>query len=189
MLKKDLRKLYIEKRNSLSKQEVQAFSNMIFTNFTESFKIQRDQKIHIFQSIEKFNEVDTQIFINCFYEKEVRVFVPKMNGENLISIEVKPETLMKKNSWCIEEPVSEIDSGVKDFNYVITPLLYCDAYGNRVGYGKGFYDRFFRNISPNAKKIGVGFFKPLESISDISPEDVPLDYLITPDEVLSFGSL
>ncbi|HAO28766.1 MAG TPA: 5-formyltetrahydrofolate cyclo-ligase, partial [Chryseobacterium indologenes] len=48
--------------------------------------------------------------------------------------------------------------------YVITPLLYCDRKGNRVGYGKGFYDGLFQNVLSETKKIGVNYFDPDEYI-------------------------
>ena len=67
-------------------------------------------------------------------------------------------------------------------------MLYCDNQGNRVGYGKGFYDMFFSKIDHNALKVGVGFFPPEALISDVSEQDIPLDYLVTPTEVLSFMS-
>jgi len=74
------------------------------------------------------------------------------------------------------------------FDIVITPLLYCDNQGNRVGYGKGFYDIFFSKIDRSTLKVGVSFFPPVALISDVSQQDVPLDYLVTPTEVLSFIS-
>ena len=70
---------------------------------------------------------------------------------------------------------------------MITPLLYCDNQGNRVGYGKGFYDSLFENMSSNAQKIGVNFFNPDEIVDDVWEGDIPLDYLVTPTAVLSFG--
>ena len=71
---------------------------------------------------------------------------------------------------------------------VITPLVYCDKKGNRIGYGKGFYDRFLSKINRNALKVGVGIFTPDEEIIDVSPADVALDYLVTSSEVFSFKS-
>ena len=70
------------------------------------------------------------------------------------------------------------------FDYVITPLLYCDASGNRIGYGKAFTTNFCR-INHDVKKIGVNYFSPTDSIDDVSLQDVKLDYLVTPTEVLS----
>ena len=106
----------------------------------------------------------------------------------MINIEIFEDTVFETNSWGISEPVSNEDSGETDFNYVITPLLYCDRKGNRVGYGKGFYDGLFQNISVNTKKIGVNYFDPDEYVDDVWENDIPVDYLVTPTEVLSFLS-
>ena len=119
----------------------------------------------------------------------MRVFVPKIVKGKLISIEINKETPLLKNSWGIKEPAGNDDCDIKDFDLIITPLLYSDQLGNRVGYGKGFYDRFFSEINPDAAKIGVSFFPPNETIEDVSAYDVPLNYLVTPTEVLSFAGL
>ncbi|WP_332020468.1 5-formyltetrahydrofolate cyclo-ligase, partial [Kaistella sp.] len=66
------------------------------------------------------------------------------------------------------------------------PLLYCDQQGNRVGYGKGYYDGFFETVNVETLKIGISFFGPDEEIDDLRENDIPLDYLVTPAEVLSF---
>ncbi|SHK92011.1 5-formyltetrahydrofolate cyclo-ligase [Chryseobacterium contaminans] len=188
MLKAELRKKYMQQRKALSHDEAFLLSEKIFQNFITYFKPHAGQKIHIFIPIQKFNEIDTQIFINYFLAQNIRVYVPKIVADKLINIEVFSNTLFETNSWGISEPVSNEDSGEVDFHYVITPLLYCDRNGNRVGYGKGFYDGLFQSISPETKKIGVNYFDPDDSIDDVWENDIPLDYLVTPTEVLSFLS-
>ncbi len=188
MLKAELRKKYMQQRKALSHDEAFLLSEKIFQNFVTYFQPQAEQKIHIFVPIEKFNEVDTQIFINYFLAQNIRVYVPKIVDEKLINIEIFGDTLFETNAWGISEPVSNEDSGEHYFHYVITPLLYCDGKGNRVGYGKGFYDALFQSISPETKKIGVNYFDPDDSIDDAWENDIPLDYLVTPTEVLSFVS-
>ncbi|MGE8552436.1 MAG: 5-formyltetrahydrofolate cyclo-ligase [Chryseobacterium jejuense] len=188
MLKAELRKKYMQQRKALSRDEAFLLSEKIFQNFITYFKPEAGQKIHIFVPIEKFNEIDTQIFINYFLGQNIRVYVPKVVADKLISIEVFNDTVFEINSWGISEPVSNKDSVEVDFHYVITPLLYCDPNGNRVGYGKGFYDRLFQSISPETKKIGVNYFDPDDFIDDVWENDIPLDYLVTPTEVLSFLS-
>ncbi len=186
MTKTELRKTYLELRKTLSNDEVLSFSNLIFKHFIEAFDPKELKKVHLFQSISKFNEVDTQPFIAFLQANGTRLFVPKMIGSQLISVELTPRTPMALNSWGILEPTSSEDSGEKNFDAVLTPLLYCDALGNRVGYGKGFYDGFFNSISPETKKIGVGFFDPAEGVDNVFESDVRLDYLVTPRAVLSF---
>ncbi|WP_027376593.1 5-formyltetrahydrofolate cyclo-ligase [Kaistella palustris] len=187
MKKSELRKRYTAKKNSLSHDEVFAMSKIIFTNFLSFFPLKKNQKIHCFLSISGKNEVETGLFLQAFFDIGIRVFVPKIVNGKLVSVEIKRKTPLIKNSWGIPEPESNTDSGIQDFDYVITPLLYCDAKGNRVGYGKGFYDRFFSGLSDGVKRIGVGLFDPAEKVTDVSEHDIPLHYLVTPTAVLSFG--
>ena len=186
MKKAELRNLYIQKRKALSEDKALSLSERIFENFVNGFKPISGQKIHIFMPIEKFNEIKTEVFITYFLAHNIRVFVPKVVEQELISVEIFPTTQFEMSPWGISEPVSNQDSGEQGFDYVITPLLYCDTKGNRVGYGKGFYDGFFENLSSNSKKIGVNYFNPDETIDDIWENDIALDYLVTPTEVLSF---
>ena len=187
MLKKNLRKIYLEKRMTLSKDEVNFLSEKIFDEFILQFNVIENQKVSIFLPISKFNEINTLEFIKFLWSKKVNVFVPKIIDKDLISIKFTSETILIENSWGILEPLSNQNEETV-FDYVITPLLYCDSFGNRVGYGKGFYDKFFQTINSDAKKIGVNYFSPTDVIDDISELDVKLDYLITPDEILSFFS-
>ncbi|PTT40752.1 5-formyltetrahydrofolate cyclo-ligase [Chryseobacterium sp. HMWF028] len=188
MLKAELRKKYTQKRKALSSDEAFLLSEKIFQNFIQYFNPNKSEKIHVFIPIPARKEIDTQIFIQYFLAHNIHVYVPKIVGDELINIEIFEDTVFETNSWGISEPVSNEDSGENCFHYVITPLLYCDRKGNRVGYGKGFYDGLFQSISPETKKIGVNYFNPDEYVDDVWENDIPLDYLVTPTEVLSFLS-
>lgn len=187
MLKADLRKKYLQKRKTLSSDEVFLLSQQIFYNFIQYFKPKKHQKLHVFIPIDKFIEINTQLIVEYCFRNEVRVFVPKVLDDKMISVEIFKDSIFETNHWGIKEPISTTDAGITDFDFVLTPLLYCDNKGNRVGYGKGFYDRFFDNLSDKTKKIGINYFNPDEVIDDVWEKDIPLDYLVTPTEVLSFG--
>ena len=186
MIKAELRKLYLEKRKTLSNDEVLILSKKILENFILQFNVIESQSVHVFLPIKKFNEIETKFLIEYFWKRKVNVFVPKIFKNKIISVKLTPETVLKENSWGILEPISN-ENECSNFDFVITPLLYCDKKGNRIGYGKGFYDEFFRTINADAKKIGVNYFPPIESIDDVSDFDVKLDYLVTPVETLSFS--
>lgn len=187
MKKKELRKLYLEKRNSLSEEERERFSIQIFQQFITNFNLSDVKKTHIFLPIKKRNEVNTWYFIRYFWEKRVQVFVPKIENDRMANYRLTPETVLEENDWGILEPVSQKIEEKLELDLVITPLLYSDNQGNRVGYGKGFYDVFFSDNS-QTKKIGVNFFTPNQDVQDVDLYDIPLDYLVTPSEMLSFSS-
>lgn len=186
LTKKELRTIYKEKRMALSQDEVHFLSEKIYERFVLQFNVIENQKVNIFLPIQKFNEVNTQIFIDYFFNNKIRVFVPKIQNVKLISVEVFPDSEYEINSWGIKEPISDVDSNV-DLDYVLTPLLYCDRSGNRIGYGKGFYDSFFSGNYKINNKIGLNFFSPKEDVSDVFELDVPLDGLITPYEYCGFN--
>ena len=183
--KTELRTIYKAERMALSQDEVNFLSKKIFEQFILQFNIIENQKVNVFLPIEKLKEVNTQIFIDYFFENKIRVFVPKIQGENMISVEIFPNSEFEINNWGIKEPISNIDANV-ELDYVLTPLLYCDQFGNRVGYGKGFYDSFFYGNSKIHNKIGLNFFSPNEGIADVFQKDVALDGLITPSEYIDF---
>ncbi len=179
LTKKELRTIYKEKRMALSKDEVNFLSEKIFEQFILQFNIVENQKINVFLPIKKLNEINTWIFIDYFFDNKVRVFVPKIKGEEMVSVEIFPDSQFGDNDWGITEPVADCASS-EDLDCVLTPLLYCDRFGNRVGYGKGFYDRFFLSHLKIRNKIGLNLFDPKENIIDVDPTDIPLDALITP---------
>lgn len=189
MTKQELRKLYRSKRQQLNAEQILAFSDSIFYNFENTFHLQAGDKVHIFLSINRLSEVYTQTFIGKCWKNNVEVYVPKINGDEVYAVQFTNETPTVENHWGIIEPASTKVAKIDDYNYVIVPLLYADDHGNRVGYGKGFYDRFLIKLKPSVIKLGVSFFPPKETIEDVSSTDIPLDYLITPEEVLSFTGL
>jgi 5-formyltetrahydrofolate cyclo-ligase len=86
----------------------------------------------------------------------------------------------------IPEPVQGELIPDEQIDLVFVPLLAFDKKGNRVGYGKGFYDRFLAQCRPNTQKMGLSFFCPIDEISDVDPWDVKLDSCICPDKIWTF---
>lgn len=96
------------------------------------------------------------------------------------------EADLKNNAYHIPEPShAPIFERVPDL--VIVPLLAVDKRGYRVGYGKGFYDRFLQAIQ--TRKVGLSFFEPIPEIIDVHLNDVRLDQCITPHGIIDFNVL
>lgn len=186
--KSELRRVYLGKRKSLSEDEIEGQSLKITENIINYFGWEKIENIHIFLPIKHKKEVNTEYLIKFFLDNGKNVFVPKIIDDDIYSLALMPNTTLEKNTWGVLEPQGEDCSEVKKFDLVITPLLYCDNQGNRIGYGKGFYDRFFAQINRDALKVGVNFFPPNEGVIDVFSMDIPLDYLVTSEEVLSFKS-
>ena len=96
------------------------------------------------------------------------------------------ETDFKKNRYGIAEPVNGIEIAATDIDMIFVPLLVFDENGYRIGYGKGFYDRFLPGCRQDSIKVGFSYFEPVTAIDGISQFDVPLTTGITPGDIYEF---
>lgn len=158
MKKSDLRIKYTKQRETLSQDEVLLLSEKIFLNFLEKFKVEESQKVHCFLSMLDKKKLIPDFLQSIFFKNQIRVFVPKIFKGKMISVEITPETAFIKSFYGILKPESNLDSGETEYDFVITPLLYCDENGNRVGYGKGFYDQFLKILMQIVLKSELVYF-------------------------------
>ena len=95
-------------------------------------------------------------------------------------------TPMRENRWGIPEPAAGREIAPETIDLVLIPLLAFDRKGHRVGYGKGYYDRFLKRCRGDCMKLGLSFFEPVDSIYDAGEHDVPLDLCVTPHRTYVF---
>ncbi|MDG2475824.1 MAG: 5-formyltetrahydrofolate cyclo-ligase [Flavobacteriaceae bacterium] len=180
-----LRQLFKKERSRLSVNVVDDLSKKIFKNLI-NLNIWDKNFYHLYLSNINNKEVETNKIVNLLFEKDKRIFVPKIKDTNLIHVEIKKDTLYSTNKIGIKEPKENHKADPNLFEVVFIPLLAYDKQGNRVGYGGGYYDKFLGNIKTNPLKIGFSLFEPVDKIQDIEKHDVRLDYVITPKKVYSF---
>ena len=96
------------------------------------------------------------------------------------------EVILEENEYGIPEPINGIQINSEIIDVVFVPLLAYDNKGNRVGYGKGFYDRFLENLGSKTIKIGLSFFPPELLITNIDEKDIKLDYCVSPEKIFNF---
>jgi 5-formyltetrahydrofolate cyclo-ligase len=193
MLKKELRKIYLARQKSFSETEREVRSFSIAASFFENFDLSKIKFLHAFLPIEKFNEIDTRpVFEKIRREfPNVQTLVPRVNFQTneIENPKFSLETETAKNAWHIHEPTHNELIETEKIDAVLVPLLCFDRKGFRVGYGKGFYDKFLKNCRADCLKIGLNYFAPVEKISDVNEFDVPLDFCITPEKVWDFTAL
>lgn len=183
MLKADLRKTYKKKRNELSLEEVFSLDAQLFEQLTQ-YDWSGINYLHCYLSIEKFKEYHTLPFIEWIWANhpEITIVVSKSDflSNELRHFTFYRDTPLELNAYGIPEPVISEEIEAFKMDAVLTPLLVVDKNGNRVGYGKGFYDRFFASCKPGVKKLGISYFEPVEKVSDVNEWDVPMDVVFTP---------
>lgn len=187
MTKADIRKQYKLLRKALSQDQVEDFSLKI-ANQLLSLAIWNHEFYHIFLSIIEHKEVNTDYILNILSGKDKHIVISKsdFSTREMSHVLLTDSTRIKKNEWNIPEPIGGIPIATDQIEVVFIPLLAYDKTGQRVGYGKGFYDTFLSKCHPKTLKIGLSFYEEIEEISDVNQFDVTLDYCVTPDKIYDF---
>ena len=187
MTKSELRKKYKALRNDLTTNQIDDFS-LAISNQLLKLPIWDFSFYHIFLSIEKQKEVNTDYILNVLSGKDKNILISKSDFEtgDMTHFLLTDNTVIKKNKYNIPEPIDGIEISNDKIEVVFMPLLAFDKQGNRVGYGKGFYDRFLANCKPDTIKIGLSFFEAETEITDVFESDVRMDYCVTPSETFRF---
>ena len=183
-----LRSHYKKKRLSLTKQEVDHLSQRACKQL-DKLNIWKLKHYHIFISILKYNELDTSSIVNKLKSEQKIIIVPKISNNELVHIAINDETEFGLNEYGIKEPNDGNHFIIENLDIIFIPLLAFDIEGHRVGYGKGYYDRFLKLTNNSTLKIGLSFFDPINKIQDIDDNDVKLDYCVTPKQVHKFNNL
>ena len=181
MKKVELRKIYKQKRKELTGDEIANFQKEIYKEVFE-YDFSTIQNIHIFLPIEKQIEIDTYPIINFLREHQKTIVVSKscFKTATLQHFVFDENTELAINSYGIPEPINAVGISPQEIDLVFVPLLISDQRKYRVGYGKGFYDRFLASCKPTVKTLGINFFKPISKIIDVDTFDFPLDEVIYP---------
>ena len=182
-MKKDfVRKQYLKKRQALSLSKFKEDSSRLVQNTIELIKKYKPEYLHCFIPIHRKGEINTLPIIQFCWENNIKVVVPVSNFEKgtMKNAVFSSDTRTNQAKYNITEPINPIWIKNDKIDLVITPLLAFDPRGYRVGYGKGFYDRFFESLQSGVEKIGVSFFEPCEVIDDINEFDIPLTCCVTP---------
>ena len=187
MDKKEARKTYKEARKQLSLEAIETKS-LAIANQLLRLDIWDKLYYHLFLTIEEQKEIDTEYILQILAGKDKEIVVSKCEFATLGMTHylLTDNTKIKKNSYNVPEPIDGLEVPDAKIDVVFVPLLAYDKQGNRVGYGKGFYDNFLSKCKPETIKIGLSFFPPEEKIEDVSENDVKLDFCVTPDGVFEF---
>jgi 5-formyltetrahydrofolate cyclo-ligase len=187
MKKSELRTHCLERRSSLTFGQISESNRRITDLFFSSIDLVGVSRFHSFIPIEKFLEVDTLPIFRHIWARypEIETLAPRLNFEigEIESVRFTHESALIENKWGIKEPAAESQLDAAAIDIAVVPLLCFDVRGHRVGYGRGFYDRFLAKCRKDCKKIGLSFFSPVDPIEDVGDHDITLDVVVTPDRL------
>lgn len=189
MQKQELRKMYREKRNALSAIERMKLDDLLLIQFQKA-NLPFINTLLTYWPIDKNHEPNAHLFTDYleFKNPGLTITFPKADFllNEMIAVTVQPESDFIKNEHDIFEPIDGDVISAYELDMILVPLLSLDSRGFRVGYGKGFYDRYLKDCKRDCVKIGFSYFPPVDEITDTDEFDVPLDLCITPDNIYVF---
>lgn len=182
--------MYKEKRLALSAQEILKLADLLLIQFQRlSFNEDVQVLMNYFPMLDRA-EIDTHLFSRFMMHllPELHVAYPVIDfaSGTMRPFLVDDETEIQDNVYSIAEPVNGSPIDEEAVDVVFVPLLAFDKAGYRVGYGKGFYDRFLEQCRADVLTIGFSYFEAVDKIDDANQFDVPLNYCITPHKLYEF---
>ncbi len=190
MTKKELRKIYKEKRLALSAREILKQDDLLLIQF-QRLSFNDDVKILLtYSPILHQAEFDTQLLTRYLFHSlpglQVAFPVVDVIENTLLPFLTNADTEFINSIYAIAQPVNGTLIEPTEIDVVFVPLLAFDEQGYRVGYGKGYYDRFLKQCRNDVITIGISYFDPVDKIEDTNQFDVPLNYCITPHRLYEF---
>lgn len=189
MTKDQLRKLFIQKRNQLSQAEYEKLNKRLLQQF-QSINLLDIKCIHMFLPIQKRRESDTLLIRDWLKANhpDIKIVYPQTNfaDHTMLSFVDDADLVIENSGFGIPEPISGNQIAPHEIDLILIPLLAFDKAGYRVGYGKGFYDRFLATCKPATRFVGISLFELVDEITDINEFDIKMHQCITPADIYNF---
>lgn len=190
MIKQELRKIYKQKRIALSPTDRLKLNDLLLIQLQRLAFNNTIQVMMSFWPLENYGEMNTHL-----YTRYLELAIPNLivtfpvvdtSDTDLRAVTVNKDTEFVKNKYGIAEPEEGEEIPSIEIDLVFVPLLAFDNNGFRVGYGKGYYDRFLQRCREDVVTIGFSYFEAVDKIDDVHQYDIPLNYCITPYKIYEF---
>ena len=177
-MKKILRKKFISERNSLASNYRDSSTNTILATLEEQNFFESSEKIFIYVGFG--SEITTETFIKKWINKK-QIFVPKIENGKMNLIRLKSWDELAPGHFGVLEPTSS-DYYEGKIDLVVTPSIVFDNNGYRLGYGKGYYDKYFSSREYDIS-VGLSYHKLLQDNVPKEDHDIKVDVIITEEKI------
>lgn len=181
--KETLRKVYLEKRKLLAPAEYLQRNKLLNQRIIDFVTAKKLKDIHLFLPIKKFNEVDLMMFIqwaNSLNELNLIATISDLSTPVMSHFLLEEDTVLVENKWGIPEPSGATEYAIENLDCVLVPMVIGSKSGHRIGYGKGYYDRFLMQCKESTLLVGLNLGPLLEGSLFTDQYDIKMDYILTP---------
>ncbi|MFN7065067.1 MAG: 5-formyltetrahydrofolate cyclo-ligase [Aquificaceae bacterium] len=181
--KKELRRLYIDKREKLSKEERERLSESIVNSILNLEDIRKAKKLLLFCPLR--GEPDITPLFSWVRDEGKRLLLPRVEGKELKLIEVDSHEDLSPGAFCILEPTGNKEVSPEEVDFALIPGVLFDREGYRIGFGRGYFDRLLCRLG--GLKVGVCYdFQVVERLPRDS-WDKPVDLVATEEKIYKGG--
>lgn len=176
MDKSEVRRIMRERKRAVPPEEKLRRSELIMQRVEQSDAFRQASVVLLYWSMA--DEVQTHAFVERWY-REKTLLLPCVQGDDLVLRQYTgPECMVSGEQFGIGEPTGPEWKDLGAVELIVVPGVAFDSEGNRMGRGRGFYDRLLKS-TPRAAKVGVAYdFQLLDHIAT-EPHDVRMDRVIT----------
>ena len=175
MDKKELRANIRLLKKQHTKEQLLEQSDIILSKLEQHPDFQKAHIVMIYSALP--DEVQTQAFLEKWRHKK-KIILPTVVGDDIIPVELAENTGFAVGDFNILEPQHEPYTG--DYDLIVVPGVAFDRKGNRIGRGRGYYDRFLAQ-HPHTRTIGLCFDFQLVPEVPSEPHDRPIDEILSYD--------
>lgn len=173
MDKKELRSHIKAFKKQHSKESLQEQSQLILNRLENNISFIKAKTVMLYSSLP--DEVQTHDFLTK-WRNEKKIILPTVVGDDIIPVELSEETEFAVGDFNILEPQNEAYNG--DYDLIVVPGVAFDRNGNRIGRGKGYYDRFLCKHL-DVRRIGICFDFQLVDQVPTEDNDIRMDEVIS----------
>lgn len=179
-----MRRQLLKRRLAMSDHDWNAANQAIISRLKKLPEIDNNDPVHIYMPIKEKKEIDTFPFVRWLLKLNRTVVVPVTEFEtsSLRHVLLRDPDNITTNRWGVPEPLDAVDFPIDEIGLVVVPMLGGDYHKNRLGYGKGFYDRFLKQIP--CPTVGLLHHINLVENLPVAEFDVPLGHIVTEKMVL-----
>ena len=174
MTKKELRQSIRTAKKQHTAEELQRQSVAVMQKLAEHPRFRAAERVMLYASLP--DEVETLAFIESWRHRKT-IVLPTVVGDDIIPVELADTTVFAEGDFHIPEPQNHPYTG--DFDLIVVPGMAFDMDGNRLGRGRGYYDRFLA-IHPEVYTIGLCFDFQLVPVVPSEPHDHPINEILHP---------
>ncbi len=173
----------LEYRKAMTVEDHRRVSGRMQAAFIGSSLFRHARAIMLYMPVN--NEPDTDRLIAAAFQDNKIVILPSIGGEGagIRPVLYRTGMSLKRGKYNVREPRSAMRYPIGDIDTIVVPGIAFDTRGNRIGYGKGYYDRFLGILGKNTVTIGFSFSRCVVDKIDTSEWDVPVDVVFTETDI------